>query len=224
MIYAFIVLLAFQASAGQSSDENCIWKQTPLSKVTEIKLPPSALDGKWQVSPGLKVDDLSDLSGLSAASRNAAIDVAKQLKPIGVSSVADYSLVSTGFPLNTVTVRVFVFNDSSKCKAWWKKKYQHEGWEKSYSQDDSASARIVRSTQTNKSAMAFGNVWLTTHQLREGDEHITAANYVLKHLTNGAMSLPVKQSKKPDGDSPAPKASAKTKTEAHPENPLPRAH
>jgi hypothetical protein len=210
MITTLIMLLAIQASDTQTVADDAIWKQTTLNKVAEINLPPNAVTGKWQVSPGIKINDLATLSDVPAASRQAAIAISKQLKPIGVSAVADYSLVSRGFPLNTITVRVFVFEDPLKCKAWWTKKYEHDGWEKFYSKAQCDSARVVRSTQTNKTAMAFGNVWLTTHQLGEGDEHITAANHVLNLLTNGVKSFPQESTETPV----APKVTEDSKKEA----------
>ena len=189
MVVTIIFLVAIQAVDKQTAVEGSIWKQTPLKKVTEIELPPSVLGDKWKISPGLKIDDLSTLSDVPVTSRQAARNVAKQLKPFGVCSVADYSLVVTEIPFNTVTVKVFVFDNAMKCKAWWIKNYEYDGWEKHYLKVDSDIARVVRSTQMNKTCMAFGNVWLTTHQLRKGDDHIKAANHVLKLLTNDSKSL-----------------------------------
>ena len=80
------------------------------------------------------------------------------------------------------------------------KKYEYEGWEKHYSKIECESAHVVRSTQTNKAAMAFGNVWLTTHQLGKGREHIDAANYVLRQLTHETKTLPEDACKSPSRD------------------------
>lgn len=190
MAFAFMILLAIQVSGDQTTVTSDIWSKTPVSKVAEIDLPASVLDGNWKQQAGLKVNDLSDLSDLAPPMQKIVAGLAKQFEPIGVRSVADYTLVNIDIPLNTVTVRVFVFDNATKCKDCWKKKYEYEGWEKHYTKIDSNSARIVSSTQTNKMAMAFGNVWLTTHQLGKGEDHITAANHVLKLLTGGAKSLP----------------------------------
>ena len=82
MFFTIIFLVAIQAVDSQTAGEGDIWNQIPLKKVTEIQLPPSTLGGKWKASPGLKIDDLSALSDVPATSRQAAKDVAKQLKPL----------------------------------------------------------------------------------------------------------------------------------------------
>jgi len=190
MILSLALAIAITFSENQVVVENGIWSLTPLKKVTEIELPKSTLTGKWQGSAGLKIDDLSELTDVPPEILQAAVSISKQLKPIGVCSVADYSLVKIDIPLNTVTVRLFVFENAEKCKAWWSKKYEYDGWEQHYTKIKTDTAMAVRSTQMNKAAMAFGNVWLTTHQLHKGDDHIKAANHVLKQLTNGVQSLP----------------------------------
>ena len=113
-----------------------------------------------------------------------------RLRPIGVTGAADFSLSKKGFPLNVVTVRVFTFKDAEHCKAWWKKKYEVDGWEEHYEKVKCDGTVCVRSIKTNKTALAFGNVWLTTHQLqKDGKEHLTAANHVLKLMTSGKKQI-----------------------------------
>ena len=184
------LLLVTQLAVGQASSAKNPWERVPLKPVSEIELPADTLDGKWKPSEGFRVDDLSKTEALPAAKRQLAEALAKQLSPVGIRSAADYTLIKTGFPLNTVTVRLYVFEDAKKCRAWWEKKYRADGWRKHYEQVDCENAVVVRSLQTNKTAMAFGNVWLTTHQLRDGDEHLKAANHVLKLLTADKRSLP----------------------------------
>lgn len=189
MAAGFILLLLSQLGTVQESSVADPWKRIELKKVSEIDLPPSALDGEWKASGGLRIDDLSKLKDVPKAQRKLVEALAKQLAPIGVRSAADFTLTKTGFPLDTVTVRLFVFEDAEKCRSWWKKKYEYEGWESHYKKLDSKTAVAVRSTQANKCAIGFGNVWLTTHQLQTDDQHIKAANHILKLLTDGKRSF-----------------------------------
>lgn len=189
MAAAFVLLLLSQLAGDQEPSLADPWKSIPLKKVSEIDLPPDALEGEWKVSNGVRIDDLSKLQNVPAAQRQIVKALAKQLSPIGVRSAADYTLTKTGFPMNTVTVRLFVFEDAKQCKSWWKKKYEYDGWQKHYKKIDAKAAVVVNSLQVNKSAIGFGNVWLTTHQLQEGDQHIKAANHILKLLTDGKRSV-----------------------------------
>lgn len=158
------------------------WEDLPLVKVSEIDLPPSVLQGAWIVGEGLRIDDLTIPAASPASVRPLVEALAKQATPIGVRSAADFTLVSTTAPINAVTVRVFIFDEVSRCQAWWKKKYEGDGWEQYYEKVDFADTVAVRSLETQKLALACGRVWLTSHQIVEGDEYKTAARHVLKQL------------------------------------------
>lgn len=187
----FAFLVAFQATSGSTAVAKAEpWDVVPLRVVSQIELPANVLQGAWKASTGLRIDELSKTEQLPPEYKRIVEALAKQFAPIGVRSVADYSLVKTDVPLNTVTVRVFVFNDANACRSWWQKKYERERWQKHYKKVDCNAAVVVSSLEMNKTAMAFGNVWLTTHQLGEGNEHIAAANHVLKQLTAGKRRLP----------------------------------
>lgn len=160
-----------------------IWQTVVTRKLTEVQLPPAVLGVGWQPSPGIRVNDLSNLEAIGAPERASVEPLAKQLVPLGVRSVGDYSLVTSSSPLNMVTVRVYVFTSVDQCRSWWAKKYQGQGWEKLYKVVASERFVAVDSRETNKRALAFGNVWLTAHQLGKGDEHLKALTAVVESLT-----------------------------------------
>jgi len=164
-------------------EPSTIWKTAVTKKPTEVKLPTTILGKGWQPSSGLKIDDLTKLESLGERERKAAEELAKQTVPLGIRAVGDYSLAKIGFPLNMVTVRVFVFTDTDQCRAWWTKKYRYDGWEKHYRPVASDRFQAVDSHQENKRAVAFGNVWLTASQLGKGDEQLKALTAVIDSLT-----------------------------------------
>jgi hypothetical protein len=151
-------------------------------KLRSIELPADLLGPGWRRLAGVRIDSFDDLTGLSEAEREQAKLLQPQLVPEGVRAAADYSLARTNVPLDTVTVRVFLFTDAESCRKWWNKKYRHEGWENVYRTVDSKYGSAVDSLQINKRAIAFGNAWITTQQNLPGDLHLKAADYVIEQL------------------------------------------
>ncbi len=185
LLLCLSVLFALNSTTlGQSAP----WDDVPLVKVTEVTLPTSVLKGKWKPSDGVQIDDLSK-ANRKLPGHSELIEAIEKTGPKGLKSVADYTLVATGFPLNTVTVRVFIFGETSQCEEWWKRKYEGDGWDKYYEKLDYADVVAVRSLQSPKIAASFGRVWITAHQLQSGDEHEQAARYVIEQLTKGKRSL-----------------------------------
>src|SRR5687768_1142628 len=78
-----------------------------VNKLSAASLPPSVLGPGWTQSAGIVVDDFQDLSQMPAVSRQIAKELKPQFEAIGVSSAADYSMVRSKVPLDTVTVKVF---------------------------------------------------------------------------------------------------------------------
>ena len=184
----FTVMMLLLNSTAESSDLD-IWEGLDLSPVSSIELPASTLSGKWKVIKGLRVDNLNNLEDVSESQLQTVENLAKQLLPLGIQSAADFTLSSADFPLNTVTVKVYIFNNAQQCQSWWKKKYQYAGWQQHYQPVEQINMFRVDSLQMNKSAFAFSHVWLTTHQLQDGKEHIDAANHIIRLLTDGKISL-----------------------------------
>ncbi|MDP1798275.1 MAG: hypothetical protein Q8K78_12360 [Planctomycetaceae bacterium] len=167
--------------------QSAVWDDVPLAKLNEVTLPANALKGNWKVSKGIRIDNLAD-SNLAPEQRAIAEAISKN-GPQGLRSVADYTLVTTGFPLNTVTVRVFAFEKPSECEVWWRKKYEGDDGPRHYEKLDYKDIAAVRSLQEPKIAVAFGRVCLTSHQLQKGDDHILAARYIIEQLTQKKRTL-----------------------------------
>jgi hypothetical protein len=184
-LLTFVALFGVSSIAAAQSET---WDDLHLAKISEVTLLPNSLEGKWKTSDGFRIDDLSNTKGRSAAERDI-IDALNQSGAKGLKSVGDFTLVANGFPINTVTVRVFIFEEPAQCKAWWQKKYEGDDWEKQYQKLDYPNVVSVRSLQSPKIALAFGRVAITSHQIQKGDIHIEAANVVLEQLTNKKRTL-----------------------------------
>ena len=120
MIRLLLCLSVHFALNSTTLGQSAPWDDVPLVKVTEVTLPTSVLKGKWKSSDGVQIDDLSK-ANRQLPGRRELIEALEKTGPNGLRSVADYTLVATGFPLNTVTVRVFIFEETSQCEEWWKK-------------------------------------------------------------------------------------------------------
>ncbi len=188
MVRLLLCMLLLSALNSTTFAQSAPWDDVPLVKVSDVTLPTSVLKGKWKPSDGVQIDDLSK-ANRKLPGHGELIEALEKTGPKGLKSVADYTLVATGFPLNTVTVRVFVFEEPSQCEEWWKRKYEGDGWDKYYEKLDYAQVVAVRNLQSPKIAASFGRVWITAHQLQSGDEHELAARYVIEQITKGKRSL-----------------------------------
>lgn len=179
-----LVLSATFSLAADDPPAPHVWEPVITKKLAEIELPPSVLGEGWKPSAGIRVDDLDnvDPATLPEPERQVVPQLKAQLSPLGIHSVADYSLVQAAPPLNSVTVRVFLFRNPDQCRTWWEQKYRYAGWEKHYKPVPSDQAVALDSLQTNKRVVAYGNVWITAHQLGAGDEHITALRHIIDAL------------------------------------------
>ena len=120
----------------------------------------------WHGPSGIVVDDVNNLDALDEPTRKTAEALVGQFAPMGIVAFADFSYTRKDFP-RIVTVRLFVFKDLPTAEAWWKTKYEHDGWEQYYEKVADVGDAAVVSTETTKIAARQGNVWLTSHQLHK---------------------------------------------------------
>jgi len=151
-------------------------------KLSSLPAFDKALGDGWHGPSGLTIDNIADLSTLDAPMREIAKQVAEQMIPIGVTAFSDFSYTRRDVP-RIVTVRVFVFKDTQSAKAWWKTKYKHPGWERFYEVVTGLGDVAVKSKELPKTMTLKGNVWLTSHQLHEGNEYNRALKHYLKHVS-----------------------------------------
>jgi hypothetical protein len=160
-----------------------------VKRFSEVSLPATVIGSGWEKSDGLVVDDFRDLDKLPPDQQAIAKQLRQQLGRVGVIGAADYSLVKTKPPIDTITVRIFVFTDARRCDEWWKTKYQAAGHEKVYKtvKDERFDAAVDTSDKgspsTNKRIMKVGAYLVTTHHLQNGDEHLRAAEHIFKQLS-----------------------------------------
>lgn len=181
MIHALLIIILTQVNTAETAEQD-VWKLLVEQPVSTIEAPPDLLGDQWKFSPGMRIENLQDLKTLPVSQQKIAAALAAQLSPLGIRSCADYTFVKKGFPLDTITVRLFLFENAAQCRAWWAKKYQYAGWEKHYEPVKSGETVAVDSLQVNKRAIAFGNVWFTTQKLQKGREHLTVADFILDQL------------------------------------------
>ncbi len=136
----------------------------------------------WHGPSGLVVDDVNDLSSLNAEERRIAAAVAKQAIPERIIAFADFSYTRKDVP-RIVTVRVFVFENADAAQAWWRKKYEVQGWETFYEKTTGLADLSVKSKELPKEMVLKDNVWITSHQLHMGDEFHRALLHYLKQIT-----------------------------------------
>ena len=151
-------------------------------KLTQIEPDCGVLGPNWDDEYGMKIDNLSDLRGLSSNEQRVAEILREQLLPLGIVGVADYSCIKQEAPLDTATVRVFVFENSTLAFTWWGKKYQYEGWENHYTRPADARHEILDSTQIAKRVVITSNLWVTSHHIQSGTEHLVLLNNILSLL------------------------------------------
>ena len=168
-------------------------KNDNLNKITQmnqVKFPSlstithdcNKLGNLWGNSYGIKVDNITDLSTLSEQEKNQVKSLQKPFQKLGIIALADYTCIHKQAPVNTVTVKVFVFKNKKLASDWWHKKYQYEGWEKHYTKSIDTSYASVDSKQLSKRALLVKNIWITTHHLKTGNEHLILLDDILKNI------------------------------------------
>ena len=140
------------------------------------------LEGNWKVSEGIKVDSLSDLSGVAKINLKSVEQLRSKIQPLGINAMGEYSCVVSSGGINIVTVKVFVFGSQDKAEAWWGKKYEYKGWEEHYSKVKGIKTLGVDSKQLKKRAILLNNIWITTHHIKHGDEHLTLLDSIVEKL------------------------------------------
>jgi hypothetical protein len=175
--------LPFGATPSAAAPGNDLVERVITSPLRDIELPADLFGPGWRRLGTVRIDDFNKLDELGEAEREQAKLLKPQLVPQGIRGAADYSFGRTEPPLDSVTVKVYLFKDAETCRSLWNKKYRYDGWEKSYRTAESKYGTAVDSLQVNKRAVLFGNVWITAEQLRPGELHYKAAEYVIEKLT-----------------------------------------
>jgi hypothetical protein len=156
-----------------------VWERVVTARPSAIALPVDLLGPGWKAGGGVAIDDLESLDGLEEPVRQVARLLKERLSPLGVRAVGDHTLVRTEPPLNSVTVRLFLFQNGAQCRAWWQERYQYPGWEEQYRSVESEEFLVLESREMPRRIVVFGNAALTAHQIGEGDAHVKAIDHVI---------------------------------------------
>jgi hypothetical protein len=151
-------------------------------KVSALSVASQSLGKDWTGPTGLVIDDFDDLSNVAREARAIAEALKKQVAPLGVVAVADFTYRRQSDPLDQVTLRVFVFDTEESCRDWWRKKYRAEGWEKAYTVVEGVPYDALDSKETTKRIVALGNVWMTCGSLKKSDSHLKLLDLCLEML------------------------------------------
>ncbi len=153
-----------------------------LPTLTKIKPNCDILGVNWKESEGIKIDNLSDLSRLSPQKTSTVEKLKKQIEPLGIIALADYSCAKTKEAINIVTIKVFVFENDDRALSWWNKKYKYDGWEQHYTIAKNLNYSGVDSKQLKKRAILLDNLWITAHHIQQGDEHLVLLENIIGEL------------------------------------------
>ena len=180
-----ICLLSLIGCSKKHADNNTLPQPKPKpqpKQFKDISLDPATFGDNWQVSPGVVLDSWDEMSNLPAEVQMAVKTLKSQIEPIGVIALADFSCVRKVFPLNTITVRVFKFENSEMASTWAEKKYKYTGWEQHYDLTEDLSYFAVDSTQLKKRCVVSDEYWITSHHMGDSDLHIKALEVIMKEL------------------------------------------
>lgn len=179
-----LCLLSFWGCDKKKAEEHSV-SQVESSqeiKLSEISLDPNMFGDGWKQDTGLSLDTWQDLDKLPSEAKLLMQTQKGQVESLGVIALAEYSWVCTVPPLNSVTVRIFKFENSEQASEWSKTKYQYPGWEEHYNIVDNLPYFAVDSTQINKRCVIIDGYWITSNQLGSDDIHIKALEAMMKKL------------------------------------------
>jgi hypothetical protein len=151
-------------------------------KVSALRIDAGALGSDWSGPTGLVVDDFQDVSAFPPEVRQVVEEVKKQVAPLGVVAVADFTYRRRSDPLDQITLRVFVFDTERACRDWWQKKYRFDGWEKFYSVVGGVPYDALDSKEATKRAISISNVWMTCGSLKGSGEHLKLLSLIVEKL------------------------------------------
>lgn len=173
-------LVLADASFGKGKEEPFLFS----GKISALRETETILGKDWELRPGMVLDDFQNPPNYDAETNQLRDVLIAQCRPMGVVACGDIAYLKKG-TLNLVTLRVFVFKSAEAAQAWWIKKYEQDDWEKHYKKVEGIGERAVDSVQTNKRILLVGNVWLTCHQLHQGDECRKLLDHFLRKITTG---------------------------------------
>ena len=151
----------------------------PISK---LKIRADDLDGRWTGPTGLVINDVNDLSKLSEESKAVAETIAEKMKSIHVEGCGDFTYRDPNSPFKQVTIRIYSFKGEQECLDFWAKKYKTDDAAKLYKQPEGLDYMALDSLEMKKRAIQIGNIWITAHQLHEGQDHITILDKFIEKL------------------------------------------
>ena len=139
-------------------------------KLSELGRSPRFLGDGWsQVHVGHLIDDLSNLNTLPQVHRSGARQLARQLRPRGVRSVAQFIFIDDA-RRRSVTLRIFLFHDKSNAGDWWQQRFLQPNWRKTYQPALGLGHDALFLRGRDKLAMRMGNVVMTCEQAHEGND------------------------------------------------------
>ena len=164
------------------------WGLKVEKSVNDLHIPAVVVGDGWNEMPVFRAPDLHDIESLDPKLQKAAATLAEQYKSQGVRSVANFSFLKPSVRVGSISIRLLIFDDAAKCKAWWEKKYQYEGWEKDFKKVELKNSHCVENLKHASQVMAFGNIGITgqQHSIRDKTKYITAMRSLSLELLDGA--------------------------------------
>jgi hypothetical protein len=191
VVIAILVAAAISASAG--ADE---------IKVSKLRVAPEKIGADWTPAPGIVVDDLE---APPADKQTAAIvaELKKQVRPLGVRGLADYTYRNKTDRTRQVTVRVFAFDTKDQLEQWIKTKYQFAGWEEKYKQVEDKDRIVFDSLEVRKRIVVTDKLLITVGTIADQDDHMPVLELILANLKE--QTKPAEKGAKPPADAGAEK-------------------
>jgi len=182
VVIAILAAAAISASAGAEE-----------IKVSNLRVPPEKIGADWTPAPGIVVDNLE---APPADKQTAAIvaELKKQVRPLGVRGLADFTYRNKTDRTRQVTVRVFAFDTKDQLEQWIKTKYQFAGWEEKYKRVEDKDRTVFDSLEVRKRIVAMDNLLITVGTIADQDDHLPVLELVLARLKEQAK--PAEEPKK----------------------------
>jgi hypothetical protein len=166
------ILAVIMVSAPAGADE---------LKVSKLRVAPEKIGADWTTAPGLVVDDL-EAPPADKATAEIVAGLKKQVRPLGVRGLADFTYRKKDDRNRQVTARIFTFDTEDQLQQWIKTKYQFAGWEEKYKQVKDKDRTVFDSLETRKRILATGKVLITCGTIADQDDHLPVLELILAHL------------------------------------------
>ncbi|MFN3244367.1 MAG: hypothetical protein ACE37K_22875 [Planctomycetota bacterium] len=181
-----LALLLMSCGADEPVAPGSGQPQDPAAPSLDRLAPSSLLGDGWHPGTMLVVTDWQQLDALDATQRATAEMLRGPMQKQGVTGIAELSWSRKQMPIDMLSVRVLRFADAAKLRSWRQLKYGGlRDAELKPVEGAPFETYDVLADGKHKRIVFFDEVFVSSHHVQKGDDHVAALDAVCAQLLAG---------------------------------------